>query len=300
MLWVADYDDGKIYAYDMATKARVPGKDFETLWAAGNYHPGGIWSDGATMWVADGPGDKIYAYDMTTRERVPGKDFETLKAAGNDDPEGIWSDGVTMWVSDDHDHKIYAYNMPDSVAPIEPPTPVVDTDNFDRKPSEDFDGLDAAAYIWPYGIWSDGVTMWVANSWDLKIYAYDLATKAQVPGKDFDTLQVPGHNSYRYIAPQGIWSDGVTMWVPDDPDHKIYAYDMTTRQRVPSKEFETLQAAGNDDPEGIWSDGVTMWVVEYGGNKIYAYDLVTKQRDPGKDFALAARSYNPEASGPTG
>ena len=28
--------------------------------------------------------------------------------------------------------------------------------------------------------------------------------------------------------------------------------------RDPAKDFDTLEAAGNDDPRGIWSDGVTM------------------------------------------
>ena len=110
-LWFAE-DNDKIYAYVLATKARDPGKDFNTLNAAGNDDPEGIWSDGTTMWVADQSDEKLYAYDMTTRERVRTRDFNTLDAAGNDEPTGIWSDGRTMWVADDSDEKIYAYNMP--------------------------------------------------------------------------------------------------------------------------------------------------------------------------------------------
>ena len=113
-MWVVGYyqEDREIYAFDMKTKQRVPGKDFDTLKAAGNDRPVGIWSDGVTMWVADSEDEGIYAFDMKTKQRVPGKDFDTLKAAGNDLPTGIWSDGVTMWVADYEDEKIYAYNMP--------------------------------------------------------------------------------------------------------------------------------------------------------------------------------------------
>ena len=39
-------------------------KDFNTLSAAGNTNPAGLWSDGATMWVSDFGQDKIYAYQM--------------------------------------------------------------------------------------------------------------------------------------------------------------------------------------------------------------------------------------------
>ena len=106
--------------------------------------------------------------------------------------------------------------------------PVVDTGAFDRKPSEDFDGLEAAGNTSPSGIWSDWVTMWVADSEDEKIYAYDLATRARVPGKDFETLKAAGNTE-----PRGIWSDGVTMWVADRNTDKIYAYDMPPSSAPP-------------------------------------------------------------------
>ena len=42
-----------IYAYRLATGTRDANKDFDTLSAAGNNTPAGLWSDGTTMWVAD-------------------------------------------------------------------------------------------------------------------------------------------------------------------------------------------------------------------------------------------------------
>ena len=110
-MWVSDENDHKIYAYNMSTKARDSSQDFDTLSAAGNNGPGGIWSNGTTMWVSDTEVavTKIYAYDMTTKARDSSKDFDTLSAAGNNGPGGIWSNGTTMWVSDSGDDKIYAY-----------------------------------------------------------------------------------------------------------------------------------------------------------------------------------------------
>ena len=105
--------DDKIYAYDMATKARDTGKDFSTLPDADGF-PDNIWSDRTTMWLADplGPA-KLYAYNLGTKARDAGKDFNTLIDAGNSRPEGIWSDGTTMWVADQQDDKIYAYDHGD-------------------------------------------------------------------------------------------------------------------------------------------------------------------------------------------
>ncbi len=231
--------------------ARNPTADFNTLAAAFNTAPAGIWSDGTTMWVADWfLVKKIYAYDLATRVRVPDRDFNTLDA-DTDSPSGIWSDGTTMWVADRIDEKIYAYDMTSKA----------------RVHSREFDTLIAAGNTWPTGIWSDGTTMWVADKFDGKIYAYDLATKARVPGKDFDSLNA------RNRDPEGIWSDGETMWVVDDNRKKIYAYDMGARARVPGKEFNTLDASGNENPEGIWSDGTTMWVSDWNDEKIYAYHM---------------------------
>ena len=75
------------------------------------------------------------------------------------------------------------------------------------------------------------------------------------------------------MSPEGIWSDGTTMWVTDSNYEKVYAYDMATKARVPTREFNTLEAAGNWIPRGIWSDGATMWVADSQDAKIYAYRM---------------------------
>ena len=212
-MWVADYSDEKIYAYNISNKARVSSKDFDTLDSAGNGSPEGIWSDGTTMWVADYSDDKIYAYNMSDKARVSSKDFDTLEDAENDHPRGIWSDGTTMWVADYSDDKIYAYNMSDKA----------------RVSSKDFDTLEGAENDHPAGIWSDGVTMWVADSSDDKIYAYNMSDKARVSSKDFDTLE-DAENDH----PAGIWSDRTTMWVADYSDEKIYAYRAPEMAAPPS------------------------------------------------------------------
>ena len=62
-LWVAL--ERQIYAYDLATKSRVPDKDFTNLEANAQ----GIWSDGRTMWVV--AGNEIHAYNMPGVSRRP-------------------------------------------------------------------------------------------------------------------------------------------------------------------------------------------------------------------------------------
>ena len=99
------------------------------------------------------------------------------------------------------------------------------------------------------------------------------------PEADFDTLT----RAFNF-EPQGIWSDGTTLWVADWLNEELYAYDMASKARVPDKDFDTLADAGNTWPGGIWSDGTTMWVVDWFDQEIYAYDMASKARVPGKEF----------------
>ena len=162
---MADGTADKIFAYDVTTKERKADQDFNTLGAAGNGGPEGIWSDGTTMWVADGLADKLYAYDMATKERDDTKDFDTLAASENNVPTGIWSDRTTMWVADWEDDKIYAYNVATK----------------ERDAGKDFNALTATGNNNPHGIWSDGTIMWVADWEDGKIYAYYFPVEPLLP-----------------------------------------------------------------------------------------------------------------------
>ena len=76
------------------------------------------------------------------------------------------------------------------------------------------------------GIWSDGETLWAADTEDDKLYAYELAGGARDESKDFNTLSAAGNQD-----PAGIWSDRETMWVADSEDDMLYAYRMSDRTR---------------------------------------------------------------------
>ena len=156
-----------------------------------------------------------------------------------------------------------------------------------RLPSLEFTNLAGVGTFVGYGIWSDGITMWVADSWGPKIFAYDLATKERANSLEFNTLQTAGNT-----APTGIWSDGTTMWVADITDDKIYAYDLATKERNLNEEFNTLTNAGNTAPYGIWSDGTTMWVADNDNDKIYAYSMSTKERNTNEDFDTLSAAGN--------
>ena len=305
-MWVADYYDAVIYAYKMSDKtsedSEDEGKKFETLKAAGNTQPTGIWSDGTTMWAADKGEDKLFAYKMSDRSRDPTKDIEL--ASDNRNPTGIWSDKTTMWVADTGSSgennsipdRIYAYNMW--------------TNNVQENPewdgvhdsAKDIDTVDIFGNRFIQGIWSDGITMWAAEfagrntDRGHKLYAFNLLEKTREVSKDFYTLSDAGNR-----RPRGIWSDGETMWVADAQDSKLYAYHSRFFARNDKQDFNTLTDAGNAQPYGLWSDGRTLWVVNNSTNddldKIFAYDLSTKKRETDKDFATLDDAENNKPTG---
>ena len=246
----------------LGATVRDDDKEFNTLSAAGNNRPTGLWSNGTTMWVAHRPyvfmGDtstaKIYAYKMADMSRDSGKDFNTLSAAGNDQPIGIWSDGTTMWVVDSADDKIYAYRMSDKSRNADEDFGSIigfasdiwsngeilwlsntsglrkvfahDLDTKERLPGEDFPDLFRVGLRALRGIWSDGDTMWVADSDKDIVYAFRMSSKILVPEGNIQLVSANGE-------PRGLWSDGDTMWVSDWDDGKIYAYDLP---EVPEEE----------------------------------------------------------------
>ena len=197
-MWVADFEDHKLYAYRMSDRSRDSGKDF-TL-DADNGSPVGIWSDGTTMWASDFTDAKLYAYRMSDRSRDSGKDFNTLSAAGNLFPEGIWSDGTTMWVADTGNDTVFAYDLSTRAWDFEKDITL------------------APGHGSPMGVWSNGSTMWVSDWRDAKLYAYRLSDQSWDAGKDF-ALDADDE-SY-----EGIWSAGSTMWVTSRDDDRLYAYD---------------------------------------------------------------------------
>ena len=197
-MWVADFEDAKLYAYRMSDRSRDSGKDF-TL-DADNGSPVGIWSDGTTMWASDFTDGKLYAYRMSDRSRDSGKDFNTLFAAGNKFPEGIWSDGTTMWVADTGNDTVFAYDLSTRAWDFEKDITLGPGHNS------------------PMGVWSNGSTMWVSDWRDTKLYAYRMSDQTWDSGKDF-ALDADDE-SY-----EGIWSAGSTMWVASRDDAKLYAYD---------------------------------------------------------------------------
>ena len=341
-----DYRGYRLFAYDMRTKERVEEHDLDDLGIA---EPRGVWGDDSRIWITDSgsalslsPQDKIFAFDRNSGQRLSEPQIELgkiwltgiwsqtnsdriwyvdsgrqrinsvpktgggittysnqrgkLSGATNLDPQGIWSDGDTMWVADSKKKRIFAYDFPYY---------------WGREIGREFDTLDipgTLANASPTGIWSDGTTMWVADSAEGRIFAYDLQAPPRcVPGRepapsDRGDGNPFSHNPSRDFSCLPIAEDSISsaiwyderdwMWVVDRERAEIHALDATTREQVAGQVFDGLEAAGNEHPQSIWSNGQTMWVLDSTDGHIYAYGMHSKERERDNEFELESSTLS--------
>ena len=125
------------------------------------------------MWVSDLEDSKIYAYNLATKNPDPSRDISLDQI--NSNPTGICSDGANIWIADDgpNNSKIYSYKLA--------------ANSIDcREKGKDFDTLKAVGKLQPKAIFSDGTTMYVADSADGKIYAYNQPLSRERLAKNLD------------------------------------------------------------------------------------------------------------------
>ena len=222
--WLANDDpelgaNNKIYAYNRSDGLRDSSKEFDTLSAAGNLNPSGIFCDGQTMYVVDRGHSKIYAYKMVDDPATPNTNEFAQRDAAKDitlfwrnlAPKGIWGNDSTIWVANDSgDKKLFAYKRTD-----DPNTPENEYGSYDA--GSNFETLVAAGNWDPRGIWSNGTTMYVVDDEDERVYAYRLTDKARDPSRDIP-LTSANRDAY------GAWSEGDTLYVTDASHNDVYYY----------------------------------------------------------------------------
>ena len=129
----------------------------------------------------------------------------------------------------------------------------------------------------PYGISSDGTSVWVSDHVAKRLFAYRLPAVPDEPAPE-DAEATPqervrddefkGLRGARNNSPRGIWSDGDVMYVADKSDDRVYTYNMPgaidarlaslTLSGVDIGEFDP----GRPDYEAVVADGVTETTVE--------------------------------------
>ena len=195
-LWIADFIDNIVYAYNAADGTRDAASDFDL--DSDNKLPFGITSLDDKLWVGDASDGQVYAYNAADGTRDAASDFD-LDAA-NTDPTGITTLDGKFWVVDASDIKVYAYNAVDGT--------YVSASDFELH--SDNGG--------PYAITALNGKLWVADVDNDKVYVYNAADGTRDAASDFILDAANGD-------PEGITALNGKLWVADIANDIVYAYD---------------------------------------------------------------------------
>ena len=110
-------------------------------------------------------------------------------------------------------------------------------------------------------------------------------------GDDLDTLRSAGNTE-----PNGIWSNGTTIWISDVSNAKLYAYSQAGGARDAGKDIALNGVILA--PTGIWSDGTTIWVIGPVEETVFAYTLSSSAELRAAISASAVTSCCPWICGP--
>ena len=146
------------------------------------------------------------------------------------------------------------------------------------------------------GIWSDGTNVWALDSYGT-LRAYRLSDGSEIDDWRIDIIPNGLYDTREIYEPNGIWSDGDTLWVAgkDDADNgKVFAFTLPKGCNNCRKSNLDFELSGvNDNPWGITGNDDTWWVTETGeggwtmeGRTIYAYNRSDGTRDADKDIDL--------------
>ena len=237
----------------------------------------GLWSDGDTLWAAHTSGSagtaRLYAFDLATGARDANKDVQ-LANMGTSTVRGLTGHDGRGWVNratgSNSTSSIHGYTI-DSQGRWSRTT------SLDRQGLEgnDLQTLPSSRR----GITTDGETLWsvfdgdgVRNSDHIQaIGLLGESANERLRDEEFgNSLRDAGNE-----APLGLWTDGETVWVADDDDEMLYAYDVESGARSTAKEFSSddIAIGGRSySPWGIWSDGETMWIMDT-NEYIYGYEM---------------------------
>ena len=199
------------------------------------------------------------------------------KRASFDAPRGITTDGISLYVADFNNHTIRKIDIASGLV-------TTLAGQAGKKGSNDGKGT-AARFNRPYGITTDGSNIYVSDSNNHSIRQIDIETAevttlAGVSG-------VVGYNDgigvqARFFIPEGITTDGSSLYVADTHNHSVRQIDLDTlevttiagQSGASGYSDETASKARFSFPKGIVSDGNNLYVVDFGNHRIRKVSLI--------------------------
>ena len=172
--------------------------------------PMGMWTDGQNLYITH----NVPTYNGTNLVRVFSietgdmvREFNAGSSSGM--ITGLWSDGTNTWAAAFGLNKLWAYGPRDRAK----------------------DKTLAPENTAPVGMTVVDGILWVGDMDDAKVYVYDWDTMEHLSHRDFPLTAGQGTTDGGLGALSGLWTNGVTLWVTDSEDRRLYAYRVADGSR---------------------------------------------------------------------
>ncbi len=189
--------------------------------------PRGVYLAGGRLMIADTAQNRVFIWD-----RLPATEFAapdcvlgqeqaggTGRNAGNRVsrstlfyPSGLWSDGERLIVADAWNHRVLIWNQIPEVNG-QPADVVIGQPDFDRN-EPNVEGIGhaptARSLHWPYGIFSDGDNLWIADTGNRRVLFFEKIPKSNYAAAD-QVIGKPGFNERDYEHHDPVWPYSVKV-----------------------------------------------------------------------------------------
>ncbi len=247
--------------------------------AARFYYPGGITTDGVNIYLADTSNNTIrqvvIANGLVTtlagRAGLSGTTDGFGSEAQFNHPSGITTDGTNLFLAD-----MYS----DTIRKIEIDTGKVTTLAGSAENAGSIDGVGSTArFNYPYGITTDGLNLYVADTSNhtirqVVVVTGEVTTLVGTAGLDGANDGVGP--AVRFNYPHGITTDGTNIYVADTQNHAIRQVVVATGEVTTLAGYAGVEGANDGSkaaarfqyPYGITTNGTKLFVTDTFNNTI--------------------------------
>ena len=249
-------------------------------------NPRCITSDGTNLFVSDTSNNTIRKVVIATgivttlagNTGSYGSSDGTGSTARFYNPQGITTDGSNLYVNDTGNQ---------TIRKIVIATGVVTTLAGSARITGSIDGTGSAArFNGPSGIINDGANLYVVDSYNYTIRQVALATGVvtTLAGTVGSSGSTDGIGSAaRFYTPNGITSDGTSLFVSDSSKHTIRQVVIASGVVTTLAGTAGLSGSTNNTgsaarfyyPQGMTTDGTNLYVAEYGNSTIRKVVIAT-------------------------
>ena len=229
-------------------------------------------------------------------------------------PSGIWSDGKKLIVADAWNHRVLIWHtLPTKNA--QPADVVVGQKDFEKNLPNGAIGNDPTSQTlnWPYGVFSDGKSLWIADTGNRRVLFYKT-----IPTKNYakadDVIGKPNFNTRDYENNEPIWPYSIkinekgNLAIADTQFYRVLIWN--DKNDAFSKQADIIIGQENFDNAGQnqfrlspekntlnWTYDACFYkggilVNDTGNSRILGFHNIPKENNANADFLIGRPNFN--------